>query len=120
MCTIISKPYSNFLWYTSWLSCISGLFAVYRGHYYLAPAPFGVWLTSINYWYHPDYSWRRYIDMIYVHIAIIYKTLYAYNVCFINDSRSFHFLLCNKPNIYLYYGLLLIGVLFLSNRCILL
>jgi hypothetical protein len=68
-----------FLWSLSWLSLVSALYAVYRGYYDLACVPGGVWITSINYWRYPDYSWRRYVDIAYVHIALVYQALRAYN-----------------------------------------
>jgi hypothetical protein len=43
----------------------------------MALAPGGVFLTSINYWRKPDYSWRRYVDMGYVGFAISYQLLRA-------------------------------------------
>lgn len=67
-----------FLWGISWLSLGSGLFAIYRGYYDLSIVPLGVWLTSINYWRSPDYSWRRYLDIGYVHSALMYQSIRAY------------------------------------------
>lgn len=76
--TIILPPtHYHFLWRISWLSLISCAFAVYRGHYDLAFVPGGVWVTSINYWRKPDYSWRRHVDVIYVHLGMIYQILRA-------------------------------------------
>jgi hypothetical protein len=74
-----SKDQSNFLWRTSWISFISAIYAFYQSHYMLALVPAGVFLTSINYWYHPDYSWRRYVDIMFVIFAIIYQTRYAFS-----------------------------------------
>jgi len=62
----------------SFLSLASSMYAVYNGYYYLAMCPGGVFLTSINYWRHPDYSWRRYLDMTYVKLALIYQ---LYKAC---------------------------------------
>jgi len=58
---------------------ISCIYAIYKNHYDLALVPGGVFLTSINYWRCPDYSWRRYLDMIYVKLALIYQIYRAYN-----------------------------------------
>ena len=68
-----------FLWKISWFSLGSASFAIYRGYYDLALVPLGVWLTSINYWRYPDYSWRRYLDIGYVHCSLIYQLTRAYN-----------------------------------------
>jgi len=70
---VIPKKQANYLFALSWVSLASGLYAIYRGYYDLSAVPLGVWLTSINYWRHPDYSWRRYFDMAYVHLAMIFQ-----------------------------------------------
>lgn len=46
---ILPKPQCNFMYYGSWLSLISGCYALYKKHYDLSLVPFGVFLTSINY-----------------------------------------------------------------------
>jgi hypothetical protein len=76
---ILPPEHYWFLWKLSWLSLFSCAFAIYRGHYDLACVPGGVWLTSINYWRRPDYSWRRYLDISYVHLSLLYQTTRAYN-----------------------------------------
>ena len=94
--SILPKEQYIFLWRISWLSMFSGIYALYQGYYDLAPVPLGVWLTSINYWRKPDYSWRRYVDMFYVYIALTYQVVRAYKA----------------QNATLYYAILAIGVLF--------
>lgn len=89
----------------SFLSLISGIYAISRGYYDVAAVPLGVLLTSINYWRHPLFnSKRRYIDMIYVHIAMFYQIFRAYyaenvvsyyiilfaSVCFFPLSWHYH------------------------------
>ena len=37
-----------------------------------------VFLTSVNYWRNPDYSWRRYLDMGYVKYALTCQLYKAY------------------------------------------
>ena len=73
-CILYPDQY-NYLWKTSWLSLISALYAFYHGHYDMVLVPGGVFLTSINYWRKPDYSWRRYADMCYVTGALSYQML---------------------------------------------
>jgi hypothetical protein len=75
---ILPSEYCNILWKISWVSIFSGMYALYNRHYDLAPVPFGVWLTSINYWRHPDYSWRRYLDIFYVNSALFYQLIRAH------------------------------------------
>lgn len=77
---IIPADQTRFLWYVSWISLPSGLYAVYRGHYDLAAVPLGVLLTSLNYWHYPNYSWRRNLDMSVVFFGMswqIYRALDA-------------------------------------------
>ena len=66
------------LWKTSWYSLVSALFAASLGKFDLAIGPMAIFLTSINYWYHPDYSWRRYLDMAVVTTALTYHLYRAY------------------------------------------
>ena len=80
----------RFIYKVSFLSLFSSLYAPYRGHYDLALAPGGVFLTSINYWKKPDYSWRRYVDMAYVKMAISYQMYRAYNA---DNARLYYVIL---------------------------
>ena len=63
----------EYLWKISWLSLLSGTYALGRGYFDLAAVPLGVWLTSINYWHAPHFSWRRNVDMFYVHVSMGYQ-----------------------------------------------
>jgi hypothetical protein len=76
---ILHHTQYSFLWRLSWLLLSSGMFAIYRGYYDLAATPLGILITSLNYWRKPDYSWRRYLDIGYVHIGLIYQSIRAYN-----------------------------------------
>ena len=77
---------------------------LYKGHYDLVLVPGGVFLTSINYWHKPDYSWRRYVDMVYVKMAVSYQMYRAYNA---ENARLYYFILffsifCYKIGNYYY------------------
>ena len=99
---ILHKNQYIYLWRISWLAFCSGLFSVYRGHqWYIVVCPFGVWITSINYWRKPDYSWRRYLDIGYVHCAVLNHIYYAYY-----SQYKYH-----------YYFLLFIGILYYQLGC---
>jgi hypothetical protein len=74
---IIPQAHADLLWYVSWFSFASAVYAWNQGYYDLAIVPGGVWVTSINYWRKPDYSWRRYVDIGYVHTALLYQMLRA-------------------------------------------
>ena len=73
-----SKDHSIFLLRISFVNFLSSVYAVYQKHYILALLPAEIFLTSINYWCHPDYSWRRYVDILFVNFAIVYQTSYAF------------------------------------------
>lgn len=75
---VLPHTHYQFLYKTSWLFLGSAAYAYRMGHYDYVILPLGVWVTSINYWRKPDYSWRRYVDMFYAHFAVIYQGLSAY------------------------------------------
>ena len=70
---IVPKEQANFLVSLSFLSLVSGLYALKRGYYDLAMVPLGVFTTSIIYWTNPTYCWRRILDMVYVSSAMTYQ-----------------------------------------------
>lgn len=47
---IVPREHANFLVSLSFLSLVSGVYAINRGHYELAMVPLGVFTTSIVYW----------------------------------------------------------------------
>jgi len=68
---ILYKEQYQFICKTSFLCIISGIYALHRGYYGMALGPTVVFLTSINYWRKPDFSWRRYVDMAVVKISLL-------------------------------------------------
>jgi len=81
---VLPPPHALLLWRLSWISCISGVYAIARGHYALAPVPLGVWLTSINYWRHPvQNSIRRKIDISYVLLSLTYQLQRSLNAQYV-------------------------------------
>lgn len=74
---VLPREQYMYIWWLAWLSFVSGIVAVARGYTDLCFVPFGVWLTSILYWYKPDYSWRRYVDMAWVQCALWYQVYRA-------------------------------------------
>jgi len=88
-CILYPEQYS-FIWKASFFSLFSCIYAFYNNQYDLAFVPGGVFLTSINYWYKPDYSWRRYVDMGVVYTSLIYQILRAYNAEY---SKMYYFTL---------------------------
>lgn len=77
-CILYPKQYL-LIYKISFLSFFSCLYAIYRGYYDLALVPGSVFLTSINYWRKPDYSWRRYLDVFIVLLVFTYQNIRAYN-----------------------------------------
>jgi len=75
---VLRKNQYTLLWYTSWFSLVSSLYAIHRKYYDLSLVPGGIFLTSINYWRKPDYSWRRYIDITYVQVSNYYQLYRVY------------------------------------------
>lgn len=76
---ILYPKQSYFIWKVSWLSLISSMYAISQGYNDLEIVPGGVFITSINYWRQPDYSWRRIIDMNYIRVALVYQLIRSYN-----------------------------------------
>jgi hypothetical protein len=77
---ILYPDQCHFLCKISIISLISSLYALYKDYYELAVIPFGVFLTSIIYWYKPiPNSWRQTLDVTYVKFAVFYNIIRAYN-----------------------------------------
>lgn len=77
--TILYPEQYNLIYNVSWLSLGSTLYALYNQHYTLWFVPGSIFLTSITYWYKPDYSWRRYLDMAVAKSMCLYQLYMAYN-----------------------------------------
>jgi hypothetical protein len=95
---IFYKQQYNIIYNISYLSLGSCIYAIYNKHYYISICPGGVFLTSINYWRFPDYSWRRYLDLIYVQLALMYQLYKAYN-----SEYMMYYYLCTFVSIIMYY-----------------
>lgn len=54
---------SKFLWYSSSLGLGSFIYDFYKKKYDISFATAAIFLTSINYWRHPTYCWRRKLDI---------------------------------------------------------
>jgi hypothetical protein len=76
-CILYPDQY-NLILKISFLSLGSSVYAVYNGNYDFAICSGGVFLTSVNYWRKPDYSWRRNVDMTWVKFALVYQLYSAY------------------------------------------
>ncbi len=69
--------FSKYILFFSYLSACSALLAVYKRLYDLAVVPALVLFTSVNYWRLPDYSSRRYVDIVAVQVGIFYQSFRA-------------------------------------------
>lgn len=74
---IFPKPHSNYLFWTSCLSLGSGIFGLYKKQYKLAMYPLSIFMTSVNYWRHPENNWHRYMDQIVVRGSLFSHTMKA-------------------------------------------
>ena len=86
---IFPKPHSNYLFWTSCLSLGSGLFGLYKKQYNFIVYPFGVFITSINYWKNPTNGWRRTLDQTAVRLSLIIQT---YNATGLTNFMPYSFI----------------------------
>jgi hypothetical protein len=77
---IVPKTHANYLFWTSCLTFISGLYGLYKKQYNFAILPLGIFVASINYWVHPVNNWRRYLDISYASFALITHSILAYGL----------------------------------------
>lgn len=98
-CCILEKEQYSLIYKVSFLSLGSFACAIYNGQYALSICPGGTFLTSINYWRKPDYSWRRYVDITYVHGSLVYqvhratRSQYMYQYYLLNLFAIYFFIL---------------------------
>jgi len=95
----IPYVYSKYLFYSSFSIGASSLVSIYFKDYVTFLFLFMLFLTSINYWYKPDYGLRRDIDMYLCKVINVYfyvTTLRVYseysNVFFVNAFYHIMFL----------------------------
>ena len=77
-CILFPEQY-KLIFKISFLTLGSCIYAMYSGYSWLSICPGGIFLTSVNYWRKPDYSWRQSLDIAYVNLAISYQIFKAYN-----------------------------------------
>jgi hypothetical protein len=76
----IPFAYSKYLFYSSFTIGASSFISVYYKDYVTFLFMFMLFLTSINYWYKPDYGLRRDIDMFLCKVINIYFYLMTLSV----------------------------------------
>ena len=66
----------KWLYVTSCFPLVTSMYAFYRGYPILSFLQFSIYMSSINFWRMPDYSWRRYVDFAVVKSCILYQNIY--------------------------------------------
>lgn len=94
---ILPPEHYAVIYNVSFLSLGSSIYAIYNGYYSLSICSGGAFLTSINYWKKPDYSWRRYLDMTFVKLALLYQLYKAYNSQYM---AQYYLLICFAIGMY--------------------
>jgi len=95
-CILYPNQY-KLIYNVSFISLFTCVYAIIRGHNNLCIVPGGVFLTSINYWKKPTNSWRRYIDIGYVNLALIYQCIMAYTFTY---ARIYYITVCIALSLY--------------------
>lgn len=77
---ILSKKHSRILYWTSFVPLFSSAYAILNGLWLPSMIPTSVAISSVLYWNHPDYSWRRYFDIGVVQVGfygLVYLALFS-------------------------------------------
>jgi len=69
---VVPQSHARLLWRTSWCALVSAIYATTLRKYDFAALSSIAFLTSLNHWRAPLYSWRRRIDICAVYIALSY------------------------------------------------
>ena len=75
-CILYPEQY-RFIMRTAFLLLGTSIYGIKQGHYAMAIIPGSVFITSVNYWRKPDYSWRRTVDIYLVKGSMLYQTFRA-------------------------------------------
>lgn len=69
----------GWLYISSYTALFGSSFAFFKKHYVMSFLQFLIYMTSINFWRLPEYSWRRNLDMLVVKCGVLYQNYLAYN-----------------------------------------
>jgi len=105
MDTILEREQTNLLLLSSLSTLCSGVYCFYKGYVLMASIPLSIYMTSVMYWWHPDYSWRRYLDIAVVNtlIPLHHGIVFVYQYQLIVP----YFFLCACGFLSFLYGLIL-------------
>lgn len=67
---------------TSGVCAIAAAYGIYKGHYLSSLIPAAIFITSMNYWRHPIYGWRRTLDVACVVFSFITMLIIAYHATY--------------------------------------
>lgn len=77
----------NLLYSTSWLTLVSGSYALLKKNDNYSILPFSIFATSLIYWKYPVYGWRRNLDVYLVQSTAViqaYLSFYSSNFFYYN------------------------------------
>ena len=92
MDTLLEKEQYILIYRVSYLTLCTALYAIYRKYYILSSLPTFIFLSSINYWRYPTYSWRRTLDIIVVKSSFLIQDIVVYNAEYANLYYCIHML----------------------------
>jgi hypothetical protein len=100
-----SLSQNKYMWWVSWLSLISCIYALRNNNACIAVVPGGVFITSLNYWRDPKLGWRRSLDVYFVRVSAIYNIIIAYKSKYVYwYYTSFFICFCFSPLSWYYYN----------------
>jgi hypothetical protein len=101
-CILYPEQY-QLIYNVSFMLLASSMYALYKRLYFMSFGTGCVFLTSINYWYHPDYSWRRYLDMAMVQVMVNSQFYVARNAQYRKPFYIIYFVAIGMYPIGVYY-----------------
>ena len=98
----LSYTYSKYLFYSSFFIGGSSAVSLYFQDVTVFIIMFTLFISSINFWYKPDYGLERDIDMILCKLICVYFFLYTLSV---HDIDAFFIYMAVLTNIIFLYGM---------------
>lgn len=81
--TQLTSKHTDCLYYSTHTGLFPILYGIYTGKYTVS-IPVGItFLTSLNYWRKPEYTWRRTIDVHMSRFTVLYN---IYNTLYLNSA----------------------------------
>lgn len=99
-CILYPEQY-KFIMRTAFLLLGTSIYGIKQGHYAMAIIPGSVFITSVNYWRKPDYSWRRTVDIYLVKGSMLYQTFRAVGT----ENEKIYYIIVILGTIFYLYGI---------------